>query len=136
MEQVRRTPNALSVLCIVVVALVVSSQLSWANDTVSIKTNQTVSIRASCPKNDGRGGWYPSVINVRQGEKVTIKITSVDLSHQFLIPELGVTAPVVSPGQTVTVSFVASRAGTFPILCGAVCGPTHGLMRGKLVVKP
>jgi cytochrome c oxidase subunit 2 len=35
----------------------------------------------------------------------------------------------------VTLEFVASAPGTFPILCSEYCGEGHEDMRGTLVVK-
>ena len=37
-------------------------------------------------------------------------------------------------GQTVTIDFVATEAGEFPIICSEECGEGHAQMKGTLVV--
>lgn len=81
------------------------------------------------------GGWSPSSITVKAGQKVRLRITSEDVVHGIGIPELGIQENNIYPGKWVTVEFVASKSGTFPFYCTVLCSPKHGLMQGKLIVE-
>jgi cytochrome c oxidase subunit 2 len=72
--------------------------------------------------------FEPSTIQVAQG------VTSVDRLHGIGIRRFKVNAEVPK-GETVDVEFVASEAGTFPVLCTEECGKGHDDMTGTLVVK-
>jgi plastocyanin len=76
----------------------------------------------------------PSTITVDEGDAVTLNITSMDVTHGFSITEFGVNATLV-PGQTTTVNFTASRAGSFSFFCSVSCGSGHSSMRGTLIVN-
>jgi heme/copper-type cytochrome/quinol oxidase subunit 2 len=96
----------------------------------------TIPIKASMNRPNGSGGWEPNRITVHQGDVVTLKITSADMGHQLEIAGLGVKSPIVNGGQTASVTFTASKAGSFPFTCTSVCGPLHAQMKGTLVVQP
>lgn len=81
-----------------------------------------------------RFAFEPSTLEVRQGERVTIVITSADGVHGIGIRKFKVNALVPRGGKPVTVEFTASEAGTFPIVCSEACGDGHTEMRGSLVV--
>lgn len=79
--------------------------------------------------------WLPSTIIVHQGEKVvlTLKndIPGAEDRHGFSIPGYNIT-DVIKRGEPKTVSFVASRAGTFPYIC-----QLHAAhVGGQLIVEP
>ena len=38
-------------------------------------------------------------------------------------------------GEAITIDFVASSAGEYPILCSEYCGKDHDSMTGTLVVR-
>lgn len=78
--------------------------------------------------------FEPSTIEVAQGERVVLRVTSVDRLHGIGIRRFKVNAEVPR-GETVDVEFVASEAGTFPVLCTEECGKGHDEMTGTLVVK-
>jgi len=78
--------------------------------------------------------FEPSVIEVKKGDKVRLKITSVDVTHGFAINEFNVNERL-EPGKTVIVEFVADKTGTFSFYCSIFCGTGHSGMRGELVVK-
>ncbi|HXW37415.1 MAG TPA: hypothetical protein VEJ36_05900 [Nitrososphaerales archaeon] len=64
------------------------------------------------------------VINVTLGQEVNITVCNVDTteSHGFQVGTF-LESPIeyISPGQVITVSFVADRAGDFPIYCAIFC---------------
>ena len=76
----------------------------------------------------------PARIEVRQGDVVELVLRSADTDHGLAIKAYGVKVAIPKGGETVGVSFVASRAGTFPIECSEYCGSGHKRMRGELVV--
>jgi cytochrome c oxidase subunit II len=78
--------------------------------------------------------FEPSTIEVQQGERVVLRVTSTDRLHGIGIKKFGVNREVPK-AQTVEVEFVASSAGTFEILCTEDCGKGHDDMVGTLVVK-
>lgn len=83
-----------------------------------------------------RGGFSPSEIKVRQGEKVRLRIIGDDVVHGLYIPDLGVNVPEIKPGEEAIVEFTPDKAGSFPFFCTVLCSPQHGFMRGTIVVEP
>lgn len=80
------------------------------------------------------GGWQPEQITVNQGDRVRLRIHSMDVVHGFAIGRLDIEPVVVRPGEVETVEFVAERAGRFTFYCNAWCSPYHYRMRGDLLV--
>lgn len=80
-------------------------------------------------------GYNPDTITVRQGDNVTLYLTSNDVTHGFELDAFGVNA-VITPGQTTTVNFIANKPGTYTFYCSVFCGSGHPTMRGTLIVIP
>ena len=81
-----------------------------------------------------RYAFDPARIEVRRGDVVELVLRSADTDHGLAIKAYAVKVAIPKGGQTVGVSFVASRVGTFPIECSEYCGSGHKRMRGELVV--
>jgi cytochrome c oxidase subunit II len=79
--------------------------------------------------------FKPGVITVKQGDHVELLITAVDHDHGIAIPAFGVNRHLMK-GLPTTVSFIASKTGTFSFHCSVFCGLGHRHMKGKLIVKP
>ena len=79
--------------------------------------------------------FSPSTITVKKGEKVKITVTSKDVTHSLLIPELNVNSGPVAKDQSGAVEFVADKSGTFEFRCATVCGVGHKDMKGTLIVE-
>jgi nitrous-oxide reductase len=81
----------------------------------------------------------PDVIEVNEGDKVYIHLTNIDfdedITHGFAINKYDKNIEV-QPGQTSTLSFVADKAGTYPLYCTNFCSALHQEMTGYLLVKP
>ncbi len=76
--------------------------------------------------------WQPSFIVVNQGEQVTLEIIGINgAEHISSLPPY-VEKFTVKRGQLTKVTFTASRAGIFPI----VCVSHQPSMTGYLVVLP
>ena len=82
-----------------------------------------------------RFAFEPSRIEVTQGERVTLVVKSGDGVHGVEIKKFKVTKKVPRGGEPVTIEFVASAAGEFPVLCSEYCGEGHEDMKGTLVVS-
>jgi nitrous-oxide reductase len=86
-----------------------------------------------------RSHFNPEYIRVREGDNVTIHITSVeqahDATHGFGIAKYNINLSI-EPGESQTVSFVADEAGVFPFYCTEFCSALHLEMTGYLLVSP
>ncbi len=78
--------------------------------------------------------FIPNAISLRQGEKVTLKVTSTTGDHSFMAADLGVNVKV-SEGQTVYVDIPTEEAGTFSFRCAVPCGSGHMDMTGTIVIE-
>jgi cytochrome c oxidase subunit 2 len=81
--------------------------------------------------------FEPATIEVTEGDLVRLIVRSADGPHGVEIKQFKVkkAVPRAKPGDSpVTIEFVASTAGTFPILCSEYCGKGHEDMTGSLVV--
>lgn len=96
-----------------------------AQEAAPVKTIQVVAKRFS---------FEPSTIEVTEGDRVRLVVTSADGVHGVGIRKFKVNTLVPRGGTPVTIDFTASAAGTFPIVCSEACGDGHADMRGSLVV--
>ncbi|HVF92567.1 MAG TPA: DUF5777 family beta-barrel protein, partial [Blastocatellia bacterium] len=80
-----------------------------------------------------RFAFEPKKITVREGDRVKLVVTSVDVDHGIAIEGLGIDR-VVKARQTREIEFTASRAGRFRIYCSVFCGDGHPDMDGELIV--
>jgi len=78
--------------------------------------------------------FQPSTITVKKGDLVKLKITSLDVTHGFSLPDFNVNANL-EPGKETTVEFTADKAGSFTFFCSVFCGSGHSEMKGTLVVE-
>jgi cytochrome c oxidase subunit 2 len=94
----------------------------------------------------------PPEIRVKVGEKIQLKVTSVDRTHGLHIdPFTEGGSPNTPPGLSFTygddclklkkdatglVEFIAEAPGTYVFSCCKKCGSGHGRMKGKLIVEP
>ena len=81
-----------------------------------------------------RFGFEPSRIEVAEGERIRLVVKSADGVHGAEIKKFKVNKKIPRGGEPVTIEFVASAAGEFPILCSEYCGDGHEDMKGMLVV--
>ena len=82
--------------------------------------------------------FVPNTIEVNKGDRVRLKITSIDVKHGIAIPDFGIDNVVLNPGKTETVEFTADKTGTFSpgMICTVYCGEGHAGMKGTIIVKP
>lgn len=72
-------------------------------------------------------------LHVPTGQQVELRMEARDVIHAFWVPQFRLKQDVI-PGQPTVLSFTATRAGTYPIICAELCGPYHGGMRSNVVV--
>jgi cytochrome c oxidase subunit 2 len=78
--------------------------------------------------------FTPNIINVTYGSDVTLRITSLDVTHGFQVDEYKIYNVVVPAGETVDVNFRATIRGEFYFYCTVLCGTGHANHLGTLVV--
>lgn len=83
------------------------------------------------------GSFYykPNILKLKKGEKVTLKLNSVDMMHDFVIDDLELKIPVTKSGESATVEFTPSKTGEFEFYCSVGNGyhKKQGQV-GKLIV--
>jgi cytochrome c oxidase subunit II len=78
--------------------------------------------------------FSPSVIKVKKGDAVMLKLKSLDVAHSLVIREFKINA-AIKPNEIKTVEFTANKAGVFTSVCGVYCGVGHVGMTGTLIVE-
>jgi len=81
-----------------------------------------------------RFSFEPSEIKVKYGEKIRLKIISLDVTHGLSLPEFGINK-TLEPGKETVIKFIANKRGSFDFFCSVYCGEGHSQMRGKLIVE-
>ncbi len=124
--------------------------LLWPQTPQSYSQSQ---ITSQSPAQSGAGrvvevqadmaGFRPNIIRARVGEKLTVRLVSLDNEyhvdgggkHQFAIDEMGVNI-VAPPLGASEASFTPTQAGTYVFYCDICCGGRNNpSMRGQLIVE-
>ena len=128
----RRELVALFVVLLIIVGLPAAAlgYQYWLRPTLS--STRIIDIRAAAPE---AGGFQPDAIQVNAGEKVTLRFSSVDVTHGIAIgPGLGIDLGHVDPGQVKEITLTFDHAGTYTFYCNSWCSPDHWRMRGVVQV--
>lgn len=95
--------------------------------------------------------YKPEVIRVNKGDKVTLKLTSKDVTHGFYLEGYDIEAKIRAQypyfwfrrpsenkdyEQVDQLSFIAQKPGKFRYRCSTTCGTFHPFMQGELIVNP
>ena len=77
--------------------------------------------------------YSPAEVHVNPGDTVTLELVSTDVVHGLYVDgyDLWIEA---DPGQTETITFVASKPGSYRFRCHVTCGAMHPFMIGKFNV--
>jgi plastocyanin len=107
-----------SVILAAVVVVVLAISAGYYINSVSGNAANSVTIdmevTAGTPQNGGPDHFLPANFTVTEGEHVTIVFDNTDDGpHEFQIPALGVDTQIVQGGQTVRITFVPDKVGTF-----------------------
>lgn len=105
-----------------------AAAMSHQQDPAAASAPRTVEVVAS------KFSFEPSRIEVNEGERIKLIVKSADGVHGVEIKKFKVNKRVPRGGDPVTIEFVATTAGEFPIACSEYCGDGHEDMKGMLVV--
>lgn len=78
--------------------------------------------------------FSPAEIRVKRGETITIRFTSRDGLHNWMLDAFNASTKTIGSGQTDSVTFVADKIGTFEYYCGVSNHRQQGMV-GKLIVE-
>jgi nitrous-oxide reductase len=85
-----------------------------------------------------RSHFTPDIIKAKVGDKVIVHLTNAestaDATHGFAIPGRNVMVSL-DPGETTTVEFMATKAGSYSFYCTEFCSALHLEMQGWLIVE-
>lgn len=90
---------------------------------------RVITIRAS------QWQYSPGIITVQEDDRVTLRLTTEDVTHGFYLDGYGITTAVL-PHHTTELRFVAAKPGRWMFRCSVTCGPSHLYMIGWLRVQP
>ncbi len=144
--------EALFIALVLVIVIGTPFAIYWWNSSVVARydSDRVINIMGRYDVLDTVGRWLvqegdgwnygdaaaPSEVRVKQGEKVTLRITSFDVVHGFGLEDYGIESTVIYPGEVTDITFVADRVGRFPFECHIACGTKHDDMVGELIVEP
>jgi cytochrome c oxidase subunit 2 len=75
----------------------------------------------------------PNPIRLKQGQPVTLDVSTQDVQHGFSVQGLNIDEPI-QPGKPATIHVTPREKGQFNVECDIVCGPGHDNMQGTIVV--
>lgn len=78
-------------------------------------------------------GIVDGELHVPVGQDVQLRITAQDVIHSFWVPQFRLKQDAL-PGETTELRFVATKEGTYPVVCTELCGAYHGAMRTQVIV--
>jgi cytochrome c oxidase subunit II len=79
-------------------------------------------------------GIVSGEIHVPIGQPVQLNMSAGDVLHAFWLPQLRIKQDVI-PGRNTELTFTATRAGKYPVVCAELCGAYHGGMKTFLYVQ-
>jgi cytochrome c oxidase subunit 2 len=78
-------------------------------------------------------GIVDGELHVPVGQDVQLLIEAQDVIHSFWVPQFRLKQDAL-PGQPAELRFVATKEGTYPVVCAELCGAYHGGMRTQVIV--
>ena len=79
--------------------------------------------------------FAPNKIDIALNASVIFKVTAVDHDHGFEIEGVKDSCVKIPKGETKTIEYQATKAGTIKFKCCDFCGLGHGKMSGTIAVK-
>jgi plastocyanin len=108
-----------SVLVVVVIVVVLAASAGYYAYGLMVQSqpnSETIYMKVTVgtPQNGGPDKFLPANFTVTEGDHVTLVFYNPDDGpHAFEIPGLGVHTGILQGGQTVRISFVPTKLGTF-----------------------
>jgi plastocyanin len=149
MEENTATPkssNNLIIILVVVVLVVIGGYMLTRGKGATITTEPTttnttgtemaVSETSQAITVEASEFAFTPVSTWQVGQPVTLTLTNVGkMPHDFVIDEIsGARTEIIQPGQTTTVEFTPTQAGTFTYYCSVGSHRAQG-MEGTVVVQ-
>jgi len=78
-------------------------------------------------------GIVDGELHVPANQDVLLNISSQDVIHSFWVPQFRLKQDAI-PGQATELRFVATKPGTYSVVCAELCGAYHGGMRTQVIV--
>lgn len=78
--------------------------------------------------------YQPAEVRVPVGAKLTIRATSADITHGFIIEKHNVNFELI-PGHIAAATVTFNEPGTYHYMCHEYCGRGHQLMHGQIIVE-
>jgi cytochrome c oxidase subunit 2 len=78
--------------------------------------------------------FSPATIRLKLGEPVILDLMSLDRTHGFKVPALGIRTDILAD-TSVRVRVVPDKIGRFGFACDNFCGDDHEDMNGVIVVS-
>lgn len=72
-------------------------------------------------------------LHVPVGADVQLNLSATDVIHSFWVPQFRLKQDAI-PGIPTQLRFVATKPGTYPVVCAELCGGYHGSMRSQVIV--
>jgi cytochrome c oxidase subunit 2 len=72
-------------------------------------------------------------LHIPVGADVQLKLSADDVIHSFWVPQFRLKQDAI-PGVPSELRFVATKVGTYPVVCAELCGGYHGSMRTQVIV--
>jgi cytochrome c oxidase subunit II len=78
--------------------------------------------------------YSPKEVRLKQGETVTLVLTSQDVTHGLFCRKLKIDADI-PPNQETRLTVTPQAAGSYTAICNHFCGAGHGNMKMTFVVE-
>jgi cytochrome c oxidase subunit II len=72
-------------------------------------------------------------LHIPVGADVQLNLSAEDVIHSFWVPNFRLKQDAL-PGIPTELRFVATKPGTYPVVCAELCGGYHGSMRTQVIV--
>ncbi|QSJ19299.1 cytochrome c oxidase subunit II [Nostoc sp. UHCC 0702] len=72
-------------------------------------------------------------LHIPVGADVQLNLSAKDVIHSFWVPNFRLKQDAL-PGIPTQLRFVATKPGTYPVVCAELCGGYHGSMRTQVIV--
>ncbi|GAB4458947.1 MAG: cytochrome c oxidase subunit II [Elainellaceae cyanobacterium] len=79
------------------------------------------------------GGIMTGELHIPVGKDIQLNLSAQDVIHSFWVPQFRLKQDAL-PGQSSGLRFVATKVGTYPVVCAELCGSYHGGMRTQVIV--
>lgn len=96
-------------------------------------THRVIDVQAWAPE---AGGFSPAVVRIDVGETVTLRFTSMDVTHGVAIgPGLDADLGYIDPGEQGEITLTFDEPGKYTYYCTTWCSMDHWRMRGIIEVR-